>query len=336
MKETAERELNDDSNVLAELAGRLYIQKRLEEMISEGSIVASLYDKESHWFHKGVGYTASSNCTNFSIHKPIMADVQNHTLNMNPSGLERNRVLDLNDEGERWEGDVLHDQPYGWGMLYDKEGEIAYEGFRIGDVSVCYGTQYYADIGVKEYEGNWFEGKRWGRGKLYDRNGVVVFDGEWLNDYHLETRVVITEENQQIHSRIEELIVSDESCNDNEWKVLDFSLMPYLKRLEVGSNCFFSVKVVKMIGLEKLERVVIGKRSFTRDEQMQHKSCFALKHCPQVKELRMGRYSFSDFSVCEIDNLASLEVIEMGELNEWSANFKYASLELKSDGDGMK
>ena len=45
----------------------------------------------------------------------------------------------------------------------------------------------------------------------------------------------------------------------------------------------------------------------------------------------MGRYSFSDFSVCEIDNLASLEVIEMGELNEGSANFSFTlKLQLKS------
>ena len=45
-------------------------------------------------------------------------------------------VLDLNDEGERWEGEVHQGQPYGWGVLYDKEGEKKYEGFRIGDVNV--------------------------------------------------------------------------------------------------------------------------------------------------------------------------------------------------------
>ena len=45
----------------------------------------------------------------------------------------------------------------------------------------------------------------------------------------------------------------------------------------------------------------------------------------------MGRYSFSDYSVCEIENVPSLEVIEMGELNSDSDNFCYSSLELKSD-----
>ena len=61
-----------------------------------------------------------------------------------------------------------------------------------------------------------------------------------------------------------------------------------------------------------------------------------MKNCSQLKELKMGRYSFSDYSVCEIENVPSLEVIEMGELNQWSGNFYNASLELKSEIDGMK
>ena len=43
----------------------------------------------------------------------------------------------------------------------------------------------------------------------------------------------------------------------------------------------------------------------------------------------MGRYSFSDYSVIEIENCV-LEVIEIGDLNEGSYNFHSASLELKS------
>ena len=33
------------------------------------------------------------------------------------SGMEHNQVLNLNDEGERWEGDVCRNQPGGWGVL---------------------------------------------------------------------------------------------------------------------------------------------------------------------------------------------------------------------------
>ena len=63
---------------------------------------------------------------------------------------------------------------------------------------------------------------------------------------------------------------------------------------------------------------------------------FYLKNCERLRELKIGRYSFSDYSVCEIENVPSLEVIEMGELNEESNNFCCASLELKSDSERMK
>ena len=61
-----------------------------------------------------------------------------------------------------------------------------------------------------------------------------------------------------------------------------------------------------------------------------------MKDCERVKELKIGRYSFSDYSVCEIENLPSLEVIRIGDLNYDSGCFPYASLELKSDSQRVK
>ena len=69
------------------------------------------------------------------------------------SEMEHNVVLDLSDDGERWEGDVLEGIPCGWGVLYNSEGEKEYEGFRIGRVNVGYGIQYYSDLQRIEYEG---------------------------------------------------------------------------------------------------------------------------------------------------------------------------------------
>ena len=90
------------------------------------------------------------------------------------SEMKRNEILDLGVEGDRWEGDVLHGNPCGWGVLFDKNNERVYEGFRIDEKSVCYGRTYYSDISRLEYEGEWCDGGRWGRGVQYDRNGVVV------------------------------------------------------------------------------------------------------------------------------------------------------------------
>ena len=249
------------------------------------------------------------------------------------NGIEHNQVLDLNDDGERWEGDVLQNKPYGWGVVYDSENRMAYEGFRIGDLNVCYGTRYYSDIGVIEYKGEWFEGKRWGRGILYDRTGNTVFDGEWMSGQKLNKRAVLYGQDFSLHNHVEELIVGNNSCNGREWSVLDLSFMPGLRVLQVGDMCFRNVKEVKWIGLSQLEKVVIGKKSFTRvesDEEIDFYSHFYLKDCERLRELKIGYVSFSDYAVCEIENNASLEVVEMGDDNDWSRSFYYASLTMKS------
>ena len=295
-------------------------------------------------YHEGLVEKFPSIVVELHLNAVIEVDIASHTLirvnREEVSGVEHKRVLDLSDDGERWEGDVLDNQPYGWGVLYDSENRMAYEGFRIGDVNVCYGIQYYSDIHKVEYKGEICEGKRWGRGIQYDRNGKTVFDGEWMNDDNqIEKRVVLNEENQLLHSHIEELIVENNSCNGPEWAVLDLSFISHLRLLEVGDKCFENVKEVKLIGLSKLERMVIGKKSFTKKKNSDGNDPnrrFCLKNCERLRELKIGRYSFSDYSVCEIENLPTLKVIEMGKLNEWRRVFKYASLELKSDSQRMK
>ena len=257
------------------------------------------------------------------------------------NGIEHKQVLDLSDDGERWEGDVLNNQPYGWGVLYDSENRRMYEGFRVGDVNVCYGRSYYPENQKVEYEGGICGGMRWGRGIQYDRNGSIVFEGEWMNNEQLSKRVVVNEENQFLHNHIEELIVSNNSCNGPEWSALDLSLMPHLRLFEVGDECFENVNEMKLIGLSMLERVVIGRESFTKQKnerllESDPNRHFCLKNCERLRELMIGCDSFCDYSVCEIENMNRLEVIEMGKLNEESFNFWYASLKLKSDYDGMK
>ena len=172
----------------------------------------------------------------------VIGDTQSHQLlrlnDEDVSGIQHNQVLDMKEKGERWEGDVLNNKPYGWGVLYDSENRKMYEGFRIGGVNVCYGTQYYPDIQKVEYEGEWCEGNRMGAGVLYDRDEVVIHDGEWVNNRPLLTRVELTDKNPVLHNRIEELIVKDHSCNGKEWKSLDLSLLSKLRKLTVGNECF--------------------------------------------------------------------------------------------------
>ena len=139
---------------------------------------------------------------------------------------------------------------------------------------------------------------------------------------------------------MEVMIVDNNACNDKCFTALALSFFSNLKVFEVGDYSFAFVDEVKLIGLSQLERVVIGGNSFTKRKNGWHSynssRHFYLKNCERVRELKIGHHSFSDYSVCEIENVPSLEVIEIGELNEISWNFRYASLELKSDSERMK
>ena len=140
-----------------------------------------------------------------------------------------------------------------------------------------------------------------------------------------------------MNSDIEVLIVDCLVCNDVSCTSLDLSSYVSLRVFEVSDECFENVNEVKLIGMNELERVLIGKNSFTKNNwgnaSNRH---FYLKNCERLRELKMDRYSFSYYTVCEIENVPSLEVIEMGELNEESDNFSFASLELKSDSEIME
>lgn len=315
-----------------------YCELTLKSDVKDAYLV--LCKNELCWYDEGVIEKSHSVVVELGLNRVIEVNVDSHALlrvnGEEAKGMEQAQVLDLNDDGERWEGDALHNEPYGWGALYDSENRMVYEGFRIGSVNVCYGTQYYSDIGVIEYEGEWFEGRRWGRGIQYDRNGKTVFDGEWMGDEPVIKRVVLNEENQFLHNHIEELIIQDSSCNGPEWTALDLSFIPSLRLFEVGYHCFTSVNEVKVIGLNQLERVMIGRDSFWHFSDSCTNAHFYVKNCERLRELKIGCWSFNHYRGCEIENLPSLEVIEMGQVNEYNRSFLCASLKLKSDSQRMK
>ncbi len=141
-----------------------------------------------------------------------------------------------------------------------------------------------------------------------------------------------------LNSSVETIIVDNNGCNDESFTELNLTRFVNLRVFEVGDYSFSYVEEVHLIGLSKLERVVIGDHSFTLSkwEGVNEDNSFYLKNCERLRELKIGCYSFSDYTECEIENVPSLEVIEMGELEEGSSNFYYASLELKSDSQRMK
>ena len=140
-----------------------------------------------------------------------------------------------------------------------------------------------------------------------------------------------------IQPSVEVIIVDGNCCNDGSLVLLDLSAFADLRVFEVGDFSFMHVGEVRMIGMKQLERVAIGKNCMRVNcEKGVSDRGFYLKDCHRMRELKMGAWSFSDYTVCEIENLPSLEVIEMGDLIEDSHNFMFASqLILESWPDRM-
>ena len=99
----------------------------------------------------------------------------------------------------------------------------------------------------------------------------------------------------------------------------------------IGDDSFTNVGELVMVGFVNLRSVVVGFNSFSKsstDDDANRR--FVLKNCPKLKSLKIGRYSFSDYSVIEIENVDALEVIEMGDLSDKECNsFRDASLTLR-------
>ena len=179
----------------------------------------------------------------------------------------------------------------------------------------------------------------------HNQRGLWIDIGELINHPSIpkpnpHANVHSIDELKAMSQSMEVLIVDNNACNDMSYQLLDLLSLTNLKVFEVGDYSFAFVEEVKLIGLNQLERVVIGENSFTKeknkcydDDSYRH---FYLKDCERLRELKIGNDSFSDYSVCEIENNVSLEVIEMGNMNEWSWSFCYASLDLKSDSQRVK
>ena len=127
-----------------------------------------------------------------------------------------------------------------------------------------------------------------------------------------------------LDSSVTEIII-DNGVGDSNYTVLDLTRFTRLQWLEIGDHCMSDVTTVNITGLS----VVIGKNSFTKcknevDISSDPNRRFELKNCPSLSVLSMGRYSFSDYSMLEMEN-SGLEVVEMGD-----RVFVYGSLRMSS------
>lgn len=110
------------------------------------------------------------------------------------------------------------------------------------------------------------------------------------------------------------IVIASNCCNDTELTVLNLKRFESLRSFEVGDECFKNVEAIYVIEMKKLEKLVIGKNCFTKDygRNDKPKGEFYVDGCEKLRELKIGEQSFSNYSICEIENVENLQLIEMG------------------------
>ena len=109
---------------------------------------------------------------------------------------------------------------------------------------------------------------------------------------------------------------------------MDLSDYTELKKLTVGNNCFAKLESVDFSSMDSsLESITIGMNSFMGGNRNPD-NVLRIVALSLLSELRIGRYSFSNYSLCFIGGADALEVLEIGNVNEDSFNFQYGSLKL--------
>ena len=284
------------------------------------------FDNEESLKREGEGYAYDEESGRVLIHGVWKNDELFQILQEFES---ENEMIEYEVTGGMENVSVLNRRPvYEGGYTYNESSE---KYVRHGK-----GNEIDLSSGVAMSECEWLNGEV--------KNRVELFGGWYVKGREEDSLIqgIVETWSADIHNEVEwnslnksvfEIVVSSNCCNEKSMNVLDLSELRYLKRVDIGNECFENVDEVKLIGLSELESVEIGMNSFT-----QHKNSvdndpnryFYLKNCPKLKSLNMGRYSFSDYTVIEIENVDALDVIEMGDLDKESCNFYYASLELKS------
>ena len=115
-----------------------------------------------------------------------------------------------------------------------------------------------------------------------------------------------------ISPELTEWVVSNGKYN-NFNDTLSISGYSKLKQIVIGNDCFGKVRLFELDGLNELESVVIGQRSFRIGGGERKDGVCRIVNCPMLNSIEIGSQSFEDYHSFELNNLPSLQSIDIGD-----------------------
>ena len=118
-----------------------------------------------------------------------------------------------------------------------------------------------------------------------------------------------------------------------DYTIFDFSRFSVVESIEIGNNCFGSVQIFQIDGLNRLKTIKIGNNSFTHkknDDGNNESKSFHILNCESLESIQIGEYSFSDYAGdFELKNLPQLQSIHIGTIGSESSNFCHSSFVIR-------
>ena len=200
------------------------------------------------------------------------------------------------EHGSRSEGLVLKEKggemgiPFGNGEMYDDNGILLYKGIMINWKRFGYGTSYH-DNGMKEYEGYWCDDNRFGKGIVYDRYGKFVYGSNWCNGIKSDADYE-GNGSEPMNMGMKHLKLTDK-CVLVDW---DVSWLLNLESIEIGNDCFGSVRTFQIDGLNRLKTIKIGTNSFSQRKNYfgnDSSKSFHILNCESLESIEKKDCNFS-------------------------------------------
>ena len=194
---------------------------------------------------------------------------------INIEAMKTGDILDLHENGMRWEGNSLNGSPFGYGCIYNQNNQLIYSGFIYNSMKVCYGIECFQDSGFVEYEGGFYKNTRHGNGKCYDKKNNLIYEGEWFNNTPTQS-LEPTLNKEMIHFALQEITL-DSNCT------LDLSCFklihyPYVHHLSIGYSSLRQVNTVHIEDCQQLCDIHIDSGCFYKNCSFNIKNCMELLH----------------------------------------------------------
>ena len=136
-----------------------------------------------------------------------------------------------------------------------------------------------------------------------------------------------------LNSSLTTIIIPNWTCNVINYKTFDFSRFTLVESIEIGNDCFASVKTFKIDGLNRLKTIKIGKNSFAHNTYSYGRNeskSFHILNCESLKSIQIGQHSFSYVGgEFELKNLPHLQSIQIGTIGSSSHNFFFSSFVIR-------